>query len=185
MARGKWDDCAGVLEYLEALIDIVRKHNLSPNRQDDMSCAADRSEHQCRLIQFEMHEALGRPDLNAPVVRHLIRLESTPSLQDIPESLKINWDGHVEMYQTTASVKLPSTSIERLSDEDVAKVLVKAAELGKSMKSAFPQLYEGIDASKAEQDAKMSLLSCAHCGKEESYLGQLKKCTRCNEVVYW
>ena len=36
-ARGHWDDCAGVLEYWDALIDIVRKLNLSPSRQYDLS----------------------------------------------------------------------------------------------------------------------------------------------------
>ena len=148
---------------------------------------ADQSQHRCKLIEYEMHEALGRPDLNAPVLRQLIRLESSPNLQGIPESMqnKTNWGRFVDMYQTIASDKLPSTSIERLSDEDVAKVLVKTAECCKSMKSAFPQFFGSIDAGKAEQDAKMSLLSCAYCGKEESHLGELKKCTRCNEVVYW
>mmetsp|Transcript_28094 Transcript_28094/g.62896 ORF Transcript_28094/g.62896 Transcript_28094/m.62896 type:complete len:464 (+) Transcript_28094:271-1662(+) len=185
-ARGKWDDCAGVLEYWEALIDIVRKLNLSHSKQYDLSCMADHSEHRCKLIQHEMHEALGRPDLNAPVLRQLIRLERSPNLQGIPESIqnKTNWDRFAEMYQTTASIKLPSTSIERLSDEDVAKVLVKTAEVSKSVKSAFPQFFQGIDASKTKQDAKMSLLSCAYCGKDESYLGELKKCTRCKEAVY-
>jgi len=185
LARKDWKECGAVLDYWQTLIDIIRKHNLQPNKTYDLSIMCDNSEHSLKSAMYDMNEMLGRNNDNAKILKDLIRLEKSPNLDGIPENIRREnvWNNMVGIHESLNGNKLSSRKIERLTDEDVAKVLISMQEAKNIVTNAFPGVAENLNEKISSMDSELSLLVCAFCGKKEEYLGQLKKCTRCKNVV--
>eukprot|EP00553_Chaetoceros_curvisetus_P000017 CAMPEP_0204621330 /NCGR_PEP_ID=MMETSP0717-20131115/7070_1 /ASSEMBLY_ACC=CAM_ASM_000666 /TAXON_ID=230516 /ORGANISM="Chaetoceros curvisetus" /LENGTH=300 /DNA_ID=CAMNT_0051635703 /DNA_START=207 /DNA_END=1109 /DNA_ORIENTATION=+ len=182
--RKLWEECEAVLDFQDELLNILRKHNLSPNKLYDLSDLISNKEYQLLSNRYTLNNELGRYKENAYVLKELVRLEKKLLMPDEQHDSKL-WNTSVKIYKYTVSDRLPSERIDQLSVDDVAKVLLHARKLTDRARLTCPKIGKLIDeAGRKPIDTKMDLLKCDYCSKEETFLGELKKCFKCKKVVY-
>ena len=146
-----------------------------------------RSEYHLLNTRFDINEELKRYEDNVSVIRDLTAYD-----EERGDSLTY-WTSIAGVWDSTMDQNLSDMSILDISDETVLKVYMHTIESDKKFRSACPDMYRIIDSASGKTEAKkkklqyqkhVELLSCAHCNKKETALGQHKQCQGCNQVVY-
>ncbi len=179
----------------------------------DYSNQIMRAQEHILTTRYYLNDNLGKYKQNAFVLKEQIKLEKSMTDCISNRVYYTNWQLMVVLYGQTVSNRLPSEEIEELSTDDIAKVLSNANKLKKQFQSkmgfpkagdvmdevikafdpkmkkqfqskfGFPKAGDALDEMIKAFDSKMDLLTCDYCGKAETSLGELKRCTICKKVV--
>ena len=190
-ARKSLEECDLVLDVQSKALEYLKGHceDFEEIDADDkwiQFCAS--SEHHLLCTRFTINEELNRYEDNVPVIRDLTVYE-----EGLGNSHMHTWKTLTKVWDDAMQQNLSDKSILDISDETVLEVYLHGIESDKRMRSACPAVYKIIDGMSGNRAAKkkqlqyqkhVELLSCAHCNKKETALGQHKQCQRCNHVVY-
>ena len=69
-----WEEWEAVLDFQDELLNILRKHNLSPNKPYDFSDLISNEEYQLLSTRYTLNKEIGRYKENAYVLKELVRL---------------------------------------------------------------------------------------------------------------
>jgi len=191
-ARKSLEECVLVLDVQSKALEYLVGHceDFVETDADDSKwiqfCAS--SEYHLLCTRFTINEQLNRYEDNVPVIRDLTVYE-----EERGDSHMHTWKSLALVWDDATQQNLGGRSIQDISDEMVLKVYLHAIEIDKKIRSECPDTYKIIDAASGNRATKkkllqyqkhVELLSCAHCNKKETALGQHKQCQGCNQVVY-
>lgn len=188
-ARKNLDQCGLVLDIQSKILQYMKGHceDGVASEEDTQHCKT----YDYRLLntRFDINEELQRYEDNVSIIRQLTAHdEERGHSHSYWKTIVRVWDEAAEAMQQNLSDK----SVQDISDETVLQVYMHAIESEKRMRSACPDVFKIIEEVSGNTEAnekrlqyqkKVELLSCAHCNKKESTLGEHKKCG-CNQVVY-
>ena len=179
------------------VLDHCKRHSSVPGPAHELMPFCEKTEFRMLSNRYNVNEKLERHEENIPIFRKLYEYEAT---LDMPQHQKLNtnmWKEAATLYNIKKGQSLDG-SLGSLSDKTILKVILHSKEAIKSLKSSNPALFKEIKAQSMAKTARnlgvseeklalgpgVHLLTCGHCGKEESSLGEFKTCNKCKQVAY-
>lgn len=162
--RGVLDECRQVLDMeLEVLI---RYHRSSQGTSKEQVHCCDLLYFKYRNIRYNLLFQTKKYDGCVALFRDLAEYE-------LKYNVSYEDQCFLFMIEQVLKRKATASSLKKLTDKDVMKMVVAPVEL----------LGPGF-ISEAEDAKRVALNLCGNCGLSESALGQFKRCQQCRSVFY-
>jgi hypothetical protein len=201
--RDDYEACGQVLDMEAKVLEHCKRHSSVPGAAHELMPFCEKTEFRMLSNRYNLNEKLEQHEENIPIFRKLYEYEAT---LDMPQHQKVNtnmWKEAARLYNFKKRQSLNDSSLRGLSDKTILKVVLHSKEAIKRLKSTNPALLKEIEAKSRATTARnlgvseeelalgrykgspsVHLLTCGHCGKEESSLGEFKTCNKCKQVAY-
>ena len=196
--RRDYDACEKVLAMMEFLLVFIKKHNMSDEREHDMSNFIAHHEYQILTMRYDTNLYKQNYKQNVSILRKGVAFEAQHDVPQRKHSFRDTWKQMADSWNMQRiKPKVNVKRIDKVSDEALLAMIELPHKLQNELRVKNPHLYNVIDEQVTKDVAhdfgvsveemknnKMILQHCANCNQQEPALGDFKKCNQCKAVVY-
>ena len=182
--RRDYDACEKVLVMMEFLLVFIKKHNMSDEREHDMSNFIAHHEYQILTMRYDTNLYKQNYKQNVSILREGVAFEEQHDVPQRKHSFRDTWKLMADSWNMQRNKpKVNVKRIDKVSDEALLAMIELPHKFQNELRAKNPHLYNGVSVEEMKNN-KMILQHCANCNQQEPALGDYKKCNQCKAVVY-